>query len=408
MRFLSIILACLSILITSERPLSKPRNYPDHGPATQSRDENTSPGTKTPPEFGYEERPPVSPVFKDTKMLGYKSTFPVINVRYTFPPTMVDARRRLAMAQRQKEILDDFEILESRLIKDAKEMLKHIGIQSVIAKRLEGNLLNSGLMDDLASTIPEVPASSFIQQPWFTNSQTNPPDNDVPDQPQINISVEDNTLNVMSPDSMSPNNALRMMREIQNSISTNRGIVVLILEQNFKIFQLLLKWMRRNKSPKSGSLLQIGTTPTTIGPTIPPGWYSENVTNNASVPTSPRVRPIGIDFPFFIALRSRVMEGGREGAKALATLIDLWNDNGGARDLIRRTMVLADCKLLMMSSKTPDYIKNLAGTLSTLITGIPSGSSVPDATSGSYGHVNVIVPRPSRVYLADKEIALDS
>jgi hypothetical protein len=102
------------------------------------------------------------------------------------------------------------------------------------------------------------------------------------------------------------------------------------------------------------------------------------------------------------------MEGGREGAKALATLIDLWNDNGGARDLIRRTMVLADCKLLMMSSKTPDYIKNLAGTLSTLITGIPSGSSVPDATSGSYGHVNVIVPRPSRVYLADKEIALDS
>ena len=65
-----------------------------------------------------------------------------------------------------------------------------------------------------------------------------------------------------------------------------------------------------------------------------------------------------------------------------------------------------DCKMLMMSPKTADYVKNLAGSLLTLMSGIPAGSSVPDFTSGSYGHVNVIVPRPSRVYAADKEIAL--
>jgi hypothetical protein len=69
-------------------------------------------------------------------------------------------------------------------------------------------------------------------------------------------------------------------------------------------------------------------------------------------------------------------------------------------------MVLLDCRMLLMSPKTPDYVKNLAGTLITLASGIPIASSSPDFSTGSFGHVNIIVPRPSRVYGPDKQVAL--
>ena len=100
------------------------------------------------------------------------------------------------------------------------------------------------------------------------------------------------------------------------------------------------------------------------------------------------------------------MEGGRSAGKALAGLVDLWNEHQGARESIRKSMVLIDCRLLLMNRKTPDYVKNLAGTLITLASGAPVAVSAPDFNSGSFGHVNIIIPRPSRVYLPDKQIAL--
>jgi hypothetical protein len=110
----------------------------------------------------------------------------------------------------------------------------------------------------------------------------------------------------------------------------------------------------------------------------------------------------------YMNVRSRVLQGGREGAKALAALIDLWNEKEGARGQLRATGVMADCRILLMDPRTPDYIKNLAGTLMTLMSGIPISAIVPDIMSGSYARVNIVIPRPKRVYLADKEIALST
>ena len=69
-------------------------------------------------------------------------------------------------------------------------------------------------------------------------------------------------------------------------------------------------------------------------------------------------------------------------------------------------MVSLDCNALLMMKKTPDYVKNLAATLMSLISGLPVWSSVTDFTTGSNAHVNIVVPRPSRVYRSDKQIAL--
>ena len=118
--------------------------------------------------------------------------------------------------------------------------------------------------------------------------------------------------------------------------------------------------------------------------------------------------PVGLDFKTVMLLRVRVMERGRNGAAALSSLIDLWEQRYGWREQIRKTKVDLDCRILLSLPSTPDFIKNLAGTLLTLMTGAPVSASVPDFKSGSYGHVNIIVPRPSRTFLPDKEVALST
>jgi hypothetical protein len=146
MRFL--FTAVLATLSFGGTPLSKPKNFPQHGPgAGSTAGAGTNGGKQTarssssrPPEFGYEERPQV-PVLSVAVVPGapepaYESSFPVINVRYTYPPTAVDARRRLGIANGHKEILEAFQMLETRIVRDVKEMLKHVGMQSAITTKL--------------------------------------------------------------------------------------------------------------------------------------------------------------------------------------------------------------------------------------------------------------------------------
>jgi len=461
---------------SSTRPLSKPKNFPNRGPLSSAANQDnggssaggtlTSVATGNNPPFGYEERPPAGLLSSASSAVGtvvatpaYESSFPVFNVRFTYPPTVVDARRRLGLAERQDEILDNFFILEKRISRDLNDVMKHVSLQNKIVQKIAStpwstrNGIQESFLKSLALAIPEVPpGSSFFQQAAGVAAtpaaparnmtdeieETPPPPGTPPnpeEYPQINIAVEDNSADFVPRGSMSPNRALKYMQEIQQSVSENRGMAIVILEQNLKIFELLESYLEkpmRNAAagrPVVSFLQQLIPDPL---PTVPPGWYSENVTapstpltgvKTAGKPVNTTVSinssispagsssyspPMGIAFPFYMRLRGRVMEGGREGAKALATLINLWNDQAGARDAIRRTMVLVDCKLLMIMPNTPDYIKNLAGSLVTLMSGTPTGSSVTDEVSGSYGHVNVIVPRPSRVYAADKEIAIES
>ena len=55
----------------------------------------------------------------------------------------------------------------------------------------------------------------------------------------------------------------------------------------------------------------------------------------------------------------------------------------------------------MQKKSTPDYVRGLAGSLISKITNLPVISEISDAASGSYGHVNVVLPAPSRVYAGD-------
>ena len=405
------------------RPLSKPKNYPLlAGAVPASATGATAPRSNVIHSnnlIGFEPPVPQNTPMKPQTLTAlkppvYEYGFPVVNVRYTYPPTAVDGRRRLAVAQRQAQILDNSAILEARIMKDFSNLMKHIGMQEQIVKLFSSipwssrTRIQETLLRKLSQDIPEVPPmSSFLEE-----------------HPQINVAVEDNSAEFVSGfvDSMRTDQALRHLQEIQRSQTKNRGKILDILKLNMKIFDLVMQYLRvpmmgasqQVKKTKPIAFIQQSPQASVQSPVYPPvpptpvpGWYSNGTNVSVAGPVESGVQiPLGMDFPYYMKLRSRVMEGGAQGAKALAALIDLWNDQEGAKDAIRRTMVGIDCKMLMMSPKTPDYLKNLAGTLLTLISGIPAGSSVPDFTSGSYGHVNIVVPRPSRVYAADKEIAL--
>jgi hypothetical protein len=102
-------------------------------------------------------------------------------------------------------------------------------------------------------------------------------------------------------------------------------------------------------------------------------------------------------------LSSRLRAGGRKAKRALTRLIDLMSEPN-AKPLMMVSGVLFKCKSLMSSPETPDDTRALAGSLITLLTDVPVTSESSDQKTGSYGHVNIVVPRPSRVYRADKEI----
>ena len=77
---------------------------------------------------------------------------------------------------------------------------------------------------------------------------------------------------------------------------------------------------------------------------------------------------------------------------------------------MRSAGIVSSCKLLMSRESTPDTVRSLAGSMITLLTNYPVASEITggnficsiilflDVNSGSYGHVNIVMPRPSRVY----------
>jgi hypothetical protein len=69
----------------------------------------------------------------------------------------------------------------------------------------------------------------------------------------------------------------------------------------------------------------------------------------------------------------------------------------------------------MSRESTPDTVRSLAGSMITLLTNYPIASEITgikckieiqcfilDVNSGSYGHVNIVMPRPSRVYANER------
>lgn len=99
--------------------------------------------------------------------------------------------------------------------------------------------------------------------------------------------------------------------------------------------------------------------------------------------------------------RAAVDVGGYTARKALIALTSLMSEPNAKLAAAAYIPLLRSLKNLMKRESTPDQLRTAAGSIITQITGMPVAVSSSDAQSGSYGHVNIVVPSPSRVYGAD-------
>lgn len=99
----------------------------------------------------------------------------------------------------------------------------------------------------------------------------------------------------------------------------------------------------------------------------------------------------------------RIHSGGEKAKNALARLISLATQPN-AKTVMRVKGVEAAAAKLMKSPITSDEVQRLAGSIITLITGLPVTSEISGDKTGSYGRINVVLPRPSRIYAPDQAI----
>ena len=100
--------------------------------------------------------------------------------------------------------------------------------------------------------------------------------------------------------------------------------------------------------------------------------------------------------------------GGSKSRDALVGLIALAGEPG-AKQLMKSSGLQASAIRLMKSSFSSSELQRLAGSIITLLTDMPVSSEISEDSSGSSGYINIVVPRPSRVYGPDQTIlALDS
>lgn len=96
----------------------------------------------------------------------------------------------------------------------------------------------------------------------------------------------------------------------------------------------------------------------------------------------------------------RVKAGGWTATKALTRLVSLTTDPN-AKAVMISAGVESAAETLMKRPDTSDRNIGLAGSLLTMLSGMPVAVEVSDEEGGS-GHVDVVIPRPSRVYHSDE------
>merc|ERR1719240_2321537 len=89
---------------------------------------------------------------------------------------------------------------------------------------------------------------------------------------------------------------------------------------------------------------------------------------------------------------------GRAGVVGLLKLASLPN----AKSIMSLSTVIFKASRLAKRESTSDETRNLCGSLITFLTGMPVAFQSSDAATGSYGHTNIVVPSPTRVYGADR------
>lgn len=103
------------------------------------------------------------------------------------------------------------------------------------------------------------------------------------------------------------------------------------------------------------------------------------------------------------SLTARVLAGGRLAVRALSRLQTLAStiDN---KQLMKKLGTPMATLVLLQRESTSDRTRWLCGSILTLLTDLPVISDIADVSTGSYGHVNVIMPRQSRVRNSDRTI----
>lgn len=103
------------------------------------------------------------------------------------------------------------------------------------------------------------------------------------------------------------------------------------------------------------------------------------------------------------SLTSRILAGGRLAIRALARVKTLISTSEN-KQLMKALGTPFVTLILIQRETTSDRDRWLAGSILTLLTDLPIISDLSQIQTGSYGHVNVIMPRQSRVRKADKII----
>ncbi|VWU49019.1 conserved protein, unknown function [Hepatocystis sp. ex Piliocolobus tephrosceles] len=103
------------------------------------------------------------------------------------------------------------------------------------------------------------------------------------------------------------------------------------------------------------------------------------------------------------SLTARVLAGGRLAVRALSRLQTLAStiDN---KQLMKKIGTPMATLILLQRETTSDRTRWLCGSILTLLTDLPVVSDIADVNTGSYGHVNVIMPRQSRIRNPDRTI----
>jgi len=94
-------------------------------------------------------------------------------------------------------------------------------------------------------------------------------------------------------------------------------------------------------------------------------------------------------------LLPRVQAGGAQAEQALAKLLFIAS-RPNAKVVMRSAGVAASASRLMKSPSSSSRLQRLAGSIITILTGMPVTSQISDERSGSYGRVHIVMPRPSR------------
>nr|CEL66748.1 TPA: hypothetical protein BN1204_025540 [Neospora caninum Liverpool] len=100
-------------------------------------------------------------------------------------------------------------------------------------------------------------------------------------------------------------------------------------------------------------------------------------------------------------LNVRVLSGGRRADRALARLKTLVS-RPFSKKLMKALGTPMSALFLMQREATPDRQRWLAGSILTLVSDLPVATDIADPASGGFGHVNVVLPRPSRVHRIDR------